>query len=251
MAGHWTQADKVEVIMPFTKHIEYGPDKLPAEVASNDGTPLKAAWTGVIMYGPLAMTGTGTTTWHQATLSLDPKLDQLKPTTEKGNLFTLKFGNKIFEPDYYRNHNSTHYYRLQFAGINDKNHTQKNKSQAIAELRSLIAIATERVEEQTRWNSLTKKVPDYAPWAPHGFQRLGDAISAAQKLMETDQKNIKENDLESVTATLNKAINTMRPGNLAEIEDLQPLTALLRRQWHQRYDQRSRRQTAQGDRIAN
>ena len=47
--------------------------------------------------------------------------------------------------------------------------------------------------------------------------------------METDQKNIKENDLESVTATLNKAINTMRPGNLAEIEDLQPLTALLRR----------------------
>lgn len=93
----------------------------------------------------------------------------------------------------------------------------------------MIAIATERIEEQTRWNSLTKKVPDYAPWAPHGFQRLGDAISAAQKLMETDQKNIKENDLESVTATLNKAINTMRPGNLAEIEDLQPLTALLRR----------------------
>ena len=189
--------------MPFTKHIEYGPDKLPAEVASNDGTPLKAAWTGVIMYGPLAMTGTGATTWHQATLSLDPKLDQLQPTTDKGNLFTLKLGNKIFEPDYYRNHNSTHYYRLQFAGSNGKNHTQKNKSQAIAELRSLIAIATERVEEQTRWNSLTKKVPDYAPWAPHGFQRL-----------ET---------------TLNKAINTMRPGNLAEIEDLQPLTALLRR----------------------
>ena len=158
--------------MPFTKHIEYGPDKLPAEVASNDGTPLKAAWTGVIMYGPLAMTGTGATTWHQATLSLDPKLDQLQPTTDKGNLFTLKLGNKIFEPDYYRNHNSTHYYRLQFAGSNGKNHTQKNKSQAIAELRSLIAIATERVEEQTRWNSLTKKVPDYAPWAPHGFQRL-------------------------------------------------------------------------------
>lgn len=226
---HWTQADKVEVIMPFTKHIEYGPDKLPAEVASNDGTPLKAAWTGVIMYGPLAMTGTGATTWHQATLSLDPKLDQLKPITEKGNLFTLKLGNKIFEPDYYRNHNSTHYYRLQYAGNNSKNHTQKNKSQAIAELRSLIAIATERIEEQTRWSSLTKKVPDYAPWAPHGFHRLGETISAAQKIMETNQKSIKEDELESVTATLNKAINTMRPGNLAEIEDLQPLTALLRR----------------------
>lgn len=31
------------------------------------------------------------------------------------------------------------------------------------------------------------------------------------------------------TAKLNKAINTMRPGNLAEMEDLRPLTGLLRR----------------------
>lgn len=48
--------------MPFTIHIEYGMDKLPAEVASADGTPLKSAWTGVVMAGPLCMTGTDVAT---------------------------------------------------------------------------------------------------------------------------------------------------------------------------------------------
>lgn len=223
----WTSKDKVEVVMPFITHIEYGVDKLPAEVASADGTPLKSAWTGVVMYGPFCMTGTGVSTWRQATLSTEAVQHAALVSTTSKEPMALKIGDKLFEPDYYRNENSTHYYRLQSSVYGKKN--QENTIVDLTELQSLLSLAEGRVKEQTKWNALTKKVPDYAPWAPNGYQRMLEAVSEARQLLNKDSKQLKANDVEAVTAALNRAVNTMRPGNLAEVEDLRPLTALLRR----------------------
>ena len=59
--------------MPFTKHIDYGPDKLPAKIASKDGHQLETAWVGTLMYGPFAMTATDITNWTEATLNIDSR----------------------------------------------------------------------------------------------------------------------------------------------------------------------------------
>ena len=53
----WKTGDVVEIDMPFSKHIEYGADKLSSDVASMDGTPLKTSWVGTLMYGPSAKIG--------------------------------------------------------------------------------------------------------------------------------------------------------------------------------------------------
>jgi DUF1680 family protein len=210
---HWTVNDKLEVNMPFTTHIEYGADKLPAEVASADGTPLKSAWTGVVMYGPLCMTGTDATTWKQATLKtsdLDAKGKTVVPNNS--TVPSLRINGMTFLPDYYRNENSTHYYRL----VDNGTPTKKNRAVDFTELKSLLDIAGERVSEKNAW-------------APHGYERLQQAMSDAQAVVKKGKKNVTANEVETVTASLNKAINTMRPSNLAEMEDLQPLSALLRR----------------------
>ena len=224
---HWTTADRVEVIMPFTIHIEYGMDKLPAEVASTDGTPLQSAWTGVVMAGPLCMTGTGAATWRQATLSTDAIEKAIVVPAQGQEPLTVMIDGKRFEPDYYRNAHSTHYYRLESAG-GDRSHNTVRRAD-LTELQSLVALADKRVSEQTRWMGLTKKVPDYAPWAPHGYERMQEALAQARELMQQKARHLDAEAVETVTTTLSKAINTMRPGNLAEVEALHPLTTLLRR----------------------
>lgn len=225
---HWTTADRVEVVMPFTIHIEYGMDKLPAEVASADGAPLKSAWTGVVMAGPLCMTGTNVATWRQATLSTDD-IDKATVVPAQGQEpITVTIDGKRFEPDYYRNAHSTHYYRLESAdGAGSKQKADRRAD--LTELQSLVALADKRVSEQTRWMGLTKKVPDYAPWAPHGYERMQEALAQARGLMQQKARHLDADAVETVTTSLSKAINTMRPGNLAEVEDLHPLTTLLRR----------------------
>lgn len=206
----WKKGDVVEVEMPFSKHICYGADKLDDY------------WVGTLMYGPLAMTGTDAATWEDATLNIDSRLNNIvenKPVGNsngyKGNLYTLTVDGQTFQPDYYRNTNSTHYYCI--------NHTDSPKNAADntpkvvdkTELKQLIALAEERTAE-----------PD--KWAPHGFARMTQALKDAQAIYgstaETTQRKVN-----AAAAKLNKAINTMRPGNLAEMEDLRPLGGLLRR----------------------
>ena len=67
-ARQWKENDIVESTMPFTKHIDYGPDKLPAKIASKEGHQLETAWVGTLMYGPFAMTATDITNWTEACL---------------------------------------------------------------------------------------------------------------------------------------------------------------------------------------
>ncbi|MBV3459043.1 beta-L-arabinofuranosidase domain-containing protein [Segatella copri] len=231
---HWKAGDVVEIDMPFSKHIEYGADKLSSDVASLDGTPLKTSWVGTLMYGPLVMAGTGAQTWNQATLNIDSKLNNITVGESNGvttgagaNLLTLKLDGKEFQPDYYRNANSTHYYRINLTDAKSK----KSKKVKIdfTELNSLLNLAAERKADQEKWNALSQKVPEYAPWAPFGYERMQKVMALAQELVSKGKKKVTQDELEGTTAILNRAINTMRPGNLAEMEDLRELSGLLRR----------------------
>ena len=231
---HWKVGDVVEIDMPFSKHIEYGADKLSSDVASLDGTPLKTSWVGTLMYGPLVMAGTGAQTWNQATLNIDSRLSNITVGESNGvttgagaNLLTLKLDGKEFLPDYYRNANSTHYYRINLTDAKSK----KSKKVKIdfTELNSLLNLAAERKADQEKWNALSQKVPEYAPWAPFGYERMQKVMVQAQELMAKGKKKVTQDELEGITAILNRAINTMRPGNLAEMEDLRELSGLLRR----------------------
>lgn len=231
---HWKVGDVVEIDMPFSKHIEYGADKLSSDVASLDGTPLKTSWVGTLMYGPLVMAGTGAQTWNQATLNIDSRLSNITVGESNGvttgagaNLLTLKLDGKEFQPDYYRNANSTHYYRINLTDAKSK----KSKKVKIdfTELNSLLNLAAERKADQEKWNALSQKVPEYAPWAPFGYERMQKVMTHAQELVAKGKKKVTQDELEGTTAILNRAINTMRPGNLAEMEDLRELSGLLRR----------------------
>ncbi len=231
---HWKVGDVVEIDMPFSKHIEYGADKLSSDVASLDGTPLKTSWVGTLMYGPLVMAGTGAQTWNQATLNIDSRLNNITVGESNGvttgagaNLLTLKLDGKEFQPDYYRNANSTHYYRINLTDAKSK----KSKKVKIdfTELNSLLNLAAERKADQEKWNALSQKVPEYAPWAPFGYERMQKVMALAQELVAKGKKKVTQDELEGTTAILNRAINTMRPGNLAEMEDLRELSGLLRR----------------------
>ena len=231
---HWKAGDVVEIDMPFSKHIEYGADKLSSDVASMDGTPLKTSWVGTLMYGPLVMAGTGAQTWNQATLNIDSRLSNITVGESNGvttgagaNLLTLKLDGKEFQPDYYRNANSTHYYRINLTDAKSK----KSKKVKIdfTELNSLLNLAAERKADQEKWNALSQKVPEYAPWAPFGYERMQKVMAQAQELVAKGKKKVTQDELEGTTAILNRAINTMRPGNLAEMEDLRELSGLLRR----------------------
>lgn len=231
---HWKVGDVVEIDMPFSKHIEYGADKLSSDVASMDGTPLKTSWVGTLMYGPLVMAGTGAQTWNQATLNIDSRLSNITMGESNGvttgagaNLLTLKLDGKEFQPDYYRNANSTHYYRINLTDAKSK----KSKKVKIdfTELNSLLNLAAERKADQEKWNALSQKVPEYAPWAPFGYERMQKVMAQAQELVAKGKKKVTQDELEGTTAILNRAINTMRPGNLAEMENLRELSGLLRR----------------------
>ena len=231
---HWKVGNVVEIDMPFSKHIEYGADKLSSDVASLDGTPLKTSWVGTLMYGPLVMAGTGAQTWNQATLNIDSRLSNITVGESNGvttgagaNLLTLKLDGKEFQPDYYRNANSTHYYRINLTDAKSK----KSKKVKIdfTELNSLLNLAAERKSDQEKWNALSQKVPEYAPWAPFGYERMQKVMALAQELVAKGKKKVTQDELEGTTAILNRAINTMRPGNLAEMEDLRELSGLLRR----------------------
>lgn len=364
-ARDWTDADIVEVIMPFGKHIDYGPDKMETATTGENqpDTQFDPMWAGTIMYGPLAMTATGVNSWEEATLAIDPYLDNIVlngpgggSNGTDGNLYTLTVGDRTFEPDYYRDKNSTHYFRIdivndllaefrkmlsdklqEFAVFLPENYTKESygalqasveagmelsrsedasqkqivdqiasidnsvrslhpvrldksqlsvaireaeskdakdftwdkyltlqmaitsakeveetgKSQLLVDkqilllrkamndlvlagsvdktyLGEVLKLAIERKNAQDAWNALTVKVPEYSPWAPYAFRRLMGQLRDAQKVYGNEEKNYNQDEVNLAASALNAAINTMRPGNLPEPENLYPLSTLLR-----------------------
>jgi hypothetical protein len=81
------------------------------------------------------MAGTGAQTWNQATLNIDSRLSNITVGESNGvttgagaNLLTLKLDGKEFQPDYYRNANSTHYYRINLTDAKSKKSKKKYTS---------------------------------------------------------------------------------------------------------------------------
>ena len=231
-AREWTANDKIEVIMPFTKHINWGPDKmdLAATGKNETRTPFDPQWVGAIMYGPLVMATPDVKEWKEADFTLSSNLNEihLNGSTSNNkygdNLFTLTLNDKQFQPDYYQTKHSTHYLRLNvLTGAKQKAKKGIDKTN----LEQALQIAKERVESQNAWNALAVKVPVFSPWAPNGYARLLTQMEAAEKLLNKSAKELTQEEINSVTSSINMAINTMRPGNLAEPEDLSELLPML------------------------
>ncbi|MDE6721863.1 MAG: glycoside hydrolase family 127 protein [Bacteroidaceae bacterium] len=231
-AREWSSNDKVEVIMPFTKHINWGPDKMDiAATGKNETrTPFLPQWVGALMYGPLVMATPDVKEWKEADFTLQSNLSDIqlngatKDTKYGDNLYTLSLDGKEFQPDYYQTEHSTHYLRL-----NVETGTKKKAKKGIdkTDLEQLLQVAKERVESQNAWNALAVKVPAFSPWAPNGYTRLLAQMEAAQNVNAKPAKELTQDEVNAAASALNVAINTMRPGNLAEPEDLNELLPLL------------------------
>ncbi len=194
-ARKWTAKDVIEVTMPFTRHIDFGPDKM-------DGH-----WVGAFMRGPLVMAATGIKSWDEATAEPDKDIS-------------------TFIPDYTGDSHLTHYFRINIPAspaVTVAEGFAIDKSQ----LRELLLIARSRSNEQQAWNALEVKVPEYAPWATHGFDRMMEQYQQAQPLMEAPDGQSTQEEIDKAASALNAIINAMRPGNLPELEDLDELQLLL------------------------
>ena len=228
----WNQGDKIEVTMPFTKHINWGPDKmdLAATGKNETRTPFNPEWVGALMYGPLVMATPDVKEWKDADFTLQSNLSDIQlngasiDSKYHDNLFTLSLGGKQFQPDYYQTGNSTHYLRLHVA-TGGKQKAKKGIDKT--SLEQVLQVAKERIDAQNAWNALAVKVPAFSPWAPNGYARLLTQMKSAQQVMEKPNKELTQEAVNAAVSALNVAINTMRPGNLAEPEDLSELLPLL------------------------
>ncbi len=191
-ARKWSKKDVVEVTMPFTKHIDFGPDKV-------DGH-----WLGAFMHGPLVMAATDIKTWDEATIDMNLDLSS-------------------FISDYEGDQHLTHYFRINLPAPTASKSFPIDKSQ----LRELLLIAKSRTIEQQAWNEMAVKVPEYAPWAKHGFARMIEQMEEAQPIMDAPEDKYSQEEIDKAADALNAIINTMRPGNLPEPEDLEELQSLL------------------------
>lgn len=229
-ARTWQVGDQVEVVMPFTRHLNFGPDKMElAATRTNPQTPFAPQWQGAVMYGPLVMTTEEITDWSQTDIDLTSDLSDilLQGTTAgdgtNGNIYRLSLAGKSFVPDYYETKESTHYLRLNVQTAAKSAGGKVTKS----ELEAAVKVAQERKQAQEAWEALTVKVPAHAPWAPNGYSRLMQALTTAENVTAKPTKELTQAEVNSALSALNAVINTMRPGNLAEPEDLNELQPLL------------------------
>ena len=213
----WTKEDKVEVIMPFTRHIDFGPDKMEvAATGKNEPkTRFQPEWCGALMQGPLVMAAQGIKTWEEATI---------KPTSDP----SLKGGAAGWVPDYAADRHVTHYFRILLPGEPIAVASEASASGIDdTRLKEAMQLARSRRDAQNRWNEMAVKVPEYAPWAKHGFARLMEQFDRARALYDDAERSQSQEAIDIMTTELNAALNTMRPGNLPELEDLDELLPLL------------------------
>lgn len=252
----WKSGDVVEIYMPYQTHVNFGPDKMEvAAVEGNTSKQFKPSWVGTLMYGPLVMATSDVTTWDDADVTLESNLSNIKPAvlgsgatikspnpatglahkvTKEGTdgtggpLYALtltdKSKNILFTPDYFQTGHSTHYLRMNVLGSepgNTKEQLKINRSM----LDQALETARQRKAEQEAWMALAVKVPEHSPWAPNGYARLMKEMEKAAGV-STNTSATATNVADALSA-LNVAINTMRPGNLAEPEDLSTLLPLV------------------------
>ena len=210
----WTKDDKVEVTMPFTRHIDFGPDKMEvAATGKNEPrTRFEPAWCGALMQGPLVMAVQGLKSWDEAVLDLKRGAVQIQ------NLI----------PDYDADRHVTHYFRFLLPGTPIAAVAEASASGVDdTRLKEAMQLARSRRDAQNRWNEMEVKVPEYAPWAKHGYARLMEQFDRARALFDDANRSQSQEAIDAMTTELNAALNTMRPGNLPELEDLDELLPLL------------------------
>lgn len=214
----WKENDRIDIVMPFTKHINYGADKMDIALTTDNGglnKSFSSQWLGTLMYGPLVMTSPDIHSWEDASLSLSADLSDVE--AKKGeNGYTMLVHGKHFIADYASTSNSTHYLRLDIpSGSNKKGFADVADT---TQLSQLIMVVRERVNGSP------------SLWAPHGLKRLATKLQEAEALISSigKKKMSKEGlmSLSRVSSDLNVAIVSMRPGNLAEPEDLKELIEL-------------------------
>ncbi len=242
----WSDDDVVSIRLPYTTHLNFGPDKM--DVAAVEGNPRQSfdpAWLGTVMYGPLAMATPHVKEWSHADFHINETLNNISRELDDetdgtgGPLYKLTMydvpnyhSNQDqprpftidLTPDYYQTDHSTHYLRLHVRGSAVRNDRQQL---AINQQMLSVAIETamERKNEQEAWHALAVKVPEFAPWAPYGYQRLMAEMQKAEQISKMKSPTSKQ--ISEMVSSLNVAINTKRPGNLAEPEDLAELLPLL------------------------
>ncbi|MCD8301870.1 MAG: glycoside hydrolase family 127 protein [Prevotellaceae bacterium] len=215
----WQSGDVVEIEMPFTVHINYGPDKmdLAATGKNETKTPFDPQWAGTLMYGPLVMASPDIHNWDEAEFSLKADLSDVQregvsgEDGTQGPLYTLSLQGRHFQPDYYQTGHSTHYLRLSVGGSSAKKTSKRADKTA---LQQAISLANERVAQRDAW-------------APYGYARLLAQLDSAEQVNAKPLKSLRQEEINAAISSLNMAINTMRPSNLAEPEDLSELLSLL------------------------
>lgn len=193
---NWKKGDVVEIVMPFARHLDFAPDKMEIDYERT----YEPMWAAAIMQGPLVMGATGLKTWDEATLQPGQSLSHLH-----------------FVPDYDADSHVTHYFRINAP-------VEKGSVTDASVLRNLMQMAKNRMDAQDAWNALEVKVPEHAPWAPNGYVRMAAQYALASTLLDAPDR---ADEIDKAAAALNAALNTMRPGNLAEPEDLQELSQLV------------------------
>ena len=234
-AREWTDKDVVEVVMPFTKHLDFGPDKMETAPAyEKDGkTEYTPMWVGTFMYGPLVMATTGITNWDEATIDVTSDLSDItlngaqEGTGANAHLYTLTYGGRTFIPDYAGDEHVTHYFRMNVETDPNVKVEVTNDGIDKSQLRELLLIAKSRSDEQQAWDALTVKVPEYAPWAKHGYARMTAQYKTAKPCMDAPDNQYTQEEIDKAASALNAVINTMRLGNLPELEDMDELMQLL------------------------
>lgn len=230
----WSENDVVEVVMPFSKHICYGPDKMNMAFTTQNGgenTPFVSRWMGTLMCGPLVMTSPDIHTWDEATLTLKSDLSDVILNREGG--YTLTAHGKRFVPDFAETGHSTHYIRLDIPS--DSPERKAGQSVDVSELQQMMEMAHERQKAQEKWQALTIKVPEFAPWAKNGYQRMLAQLRIAEETLQLVEAQNQgkpaqlQDDVDYAVSALNVTLLGMRPGNLAEPEDLVELYSQIER----------------------
>ncbi|MBR4434136.1 MAG: glycoside hydrolase family 127 protein [Bacteroidaceae bacterium] len=243
----WRKTDVVEVTMPYTRHIDFGPDKMElAATGKNETSTFTPEWLGAFMYGPLVMAAKDLHTWDEASLDVEGFCGELAQGTSSSpnpdssiphSSFLIPNSTISFIPDYEADRHVTHYLRMNLIGASSDTSTlpaelltlDADDEDVLDEtpLREAMQVARTRRDAQTAWNELKVKVPDYAPWAQHGFRRMMEQYDRSQRVFDNLFRT--QDDINRQAAALNAALNTMRPGNLPELEDMDGLLPLLER----------------------
>ena len=151
--------------MPFPRHIDFGPDKM-------DGY-----WVGAFMNGPLVMATTGVKSWEEATVDASADISH-------------------FIPDYDGDKDLTHYFRINMPAAPAPNGVVDGFAIDKSQLRELLLIVKSRTNEQQAWNALTVKVPEYAPWAPHGFARMLEQQEKVLPMMDAPDNKYSQEEID-------------------------------------------------------